>query len=53
MKVWLNEGMLSVGDDIMIVLIGGDIRPNVVDAIPFLVEKLKKECISEKEIFKA
>ena len=26
-KVWLNEGELSVGDDIMYVLIGGDIRP--------------------------
>ena len=30
-KVWLNEGELSVGDDIMYVLIGGDIRPHVVD----------------------
>lgn len=26
-KIWLNEGELSVGDDIMYVLIGGDIRP--------------------------
>ncbi|MCR5748256.1 MAG: molybdenum cofactor biosynthesis protein MoaE [Lachnospiraceae bacterium] len=50
-KVWLNEGLLSVGDEIMIVLIGGDIRPNVLDAIQFLVGKIKKECVSEKEIF--
>ena len=40
-KTWLNEGELSVGDDIMYVLIGGDIRPHVVDALQFLVGKLK------------
>ena len=32
-KVWLNEGELELGDDIMYVLIGGDIRPRVVDAL--------------------
>ena len=52
-KIWLNEGMLSVGDDIMYVLIGGDIRPHVVDALQFLVEKLKKECVEEKEVFRS
>ena len=31
-RIWLNEGELKVGDDIMYVLIGGDIRPRVVDA---------------------
>ncbi len=50
-RVWLNEGILSVGEEIMIVLIGGDIRPNVLDAIQFLVGKIKKECLSEREIF--
>ena len=30
-RVWLNEGELTVGDDIMLVLVGGDIRPHVVD----------------------
>ena len=48
-KIWLNEGDLKVGDDIMYVLIGGDIRPHVVDALQFLVGKLKNECVSEKE----
>lgn len=52
-KTWLNEGMLSVGDDIMYVLIGGDIRPHVVDALQFLVGKLKKECVEEKEVYEA
>lgn len=48
-KVWLNEGQLEVGDDIMYVLIGGDIRPNVVDALQFLVGKVKTECVTEIE----
>jgi len=48
-KVWLNEGRLEVGDDIMYVLIGGDIRPHVVEALQFLVEKIKTECVTEIE----
>ena len=49
-KVWLNEGELSVGDDIMYVLIGGDIRPHVVDALQYLVGRIKSECVTETEI---
>ena len=49
-KVWLNEGELSVGDDIMYVLIGGDIRPRVVDALQYLVGRIKNECVIEKEL---
>lgn len=48
-RVWLNEGTLQVGDDIMYVLIGGDIRPRVVDALQYLVGRIKSECVSEKE----
>ena len=48
-RIWLNEGELQVGDDIMYVLIGGDIRPRVVDALQFLVGKLKDECVTELE----
>ena len=49
-KVWLNEGMLELGDDIMYVLIGGDIRPRVVDALQYLVGRIKNECVIEKEL---
>ena len=49
-KVWLNEGTLDVGDDIMYVLIGGDIRPRVVDALQYLVGRVKNECVVEKEL---
>jgi molybdopterin synthase catalytic subunit len=49
-KVWLNEGQLELGDDIMYILIGGDIRPNVINGLEFLVEKIKRECVTEIEI---
>lgn len=48
-RVWLNEGELSVGDDIMYVLVGGDIRPRVIDALQSLVATLKNECVTEVE----
>ena len=48
-RVWLNEGELQVGDDIMYVLIGGDIRPHVVDALQYLVGRVKNECVTETE----
>lgn len=49
-RAWLNEGELAVGDDIMFVLIGGDIRPHVVDALQFLVGRIKSECVCEQEL---
>lgn len=48
-RVWLNEGELSLGDDIMYVLIGGDIRPHVVDALQYLVGRIKSQCVTETE----
>ena len=48
-RAWLNQGELQVGDDIMYVLIGGDIRPRVIDALQFLVEKIKTQCVVEIE----
>ena len=50
-RVWLNEGALSVGASIMYVLIGADIRPNCIDALQKLVGKIKNDLVVEKEIF--
>lgn len=50
-RVWLNCGKLEVGDDIMYVLIGGDIRPHVICALESLVGKIKSQCVKEEEIF--
>ena len=50
-RVWLADGLLTVGDDIMYVLIGGDIRPHVVDALQSLVGTIKNTCVVEDEIY--
>ena len=52
-RVWLNEGELSVGDDIMFVLVGGDIRPHVIDALQALVGTIKNECVLEQELYES
>ena len=49
-RVWLNEGRLDPGDDIMYVLIGGDIRPHVIDALQYLVGRIKNEFVTETEL---
>lgn len=50
-KVWLANGTLTLGDTIMQVLIGGDIRPHVIDGLQHLVGYIKNECVKEEEIF--
>lgn len=50
-RAWLNSGSLMTGDDIMYVLIGGDIRPNVVNALNYVVGRIKDECVVETEIY--
>ena len=50
-RVWLNEGVLKVGDSIMYVLIGADIRPHCVDALQKLVGKIKNDLVMEREIY--
>ena len=50
-RVWLNEGELSVGESIMYVLIGADIRPRCIDALQRLVGKIKNDLVVEKEIY--
>ena len=50
LKVWINDGHLAVGDDIMRVLVGGDIRENVFGALQEMVRLIKTECVKEREI---
>jgi molybdopterin synthase catalytic subunit len=49
-KVWINEGMLSVGDDIMYVLVAGRFRTDVLPVLQELLSKIKKEIVTEEEI---
>lgn len=50
-RVWLNEGRCKVGDSLMYVLIGGDIRPRCIDALQKLVGTIKNELVVEKEVY--
>jgi len=50
-RVWINEGELKVGDDIMIVLVAGRLRTDVFPALQELVGKIKNEVVNEEEIF--
>jgi len=49
-RAWINEGSLSVGDDIMSVLVAGDIREHVFDALQRLVRLIKTEVVAEDEL---
>ncbi|ANE23182.1 molybdopterin biosynthesis protein [Denitrobacterium detoxificans] len=50
-RVWLAEGSVPVGGSLMYVLIGGDIRPRVIDALTFLVGTIKNELVVEAEAY--
>ena len=51
-RTWLNEGRCEVGDSLMYVLIGADIRrPNCIDALQKLVGHIKNNLVVKKEVF--
>lgn len=50
-RVWLNEGVLNVGDSLMYVLIGADIRPNAINALTKLVSHIKNHLVVERELY--
>jgi len=49
-RAWINEGRLAVGDDIMLALVAGDIRENVIGALQELVRQIKTEVVAEREL---
>jgi molybdopterin synthase catalytic subunit len=46
---WVNDGVLSVGDDIMKVLVAGDIREHVFAALQRVVSLIKTDVVMESE----
>lgn len=50
-KVWINEGELKIGDDIMLILVAGRYRTDVLPVFEELIEKVKREIVMEEEIF--
>ena len=47
---WVNEGELSVGDDIMSLVVAGDIREHVFEGLQRLVALIKTEVVTESEL---
>jgi molybdopterin synthase catalytic subunit len=51
--VWIAEGKtLFVGDDIMYLVIAGDIRENVQDALRETLDKIKQTATKKKQSYK-
>jgi molybdopterin synthase catalytic subunit len=48
-KVWINQGKLSIGDDIMLVLVAGRFRMDVLPVFQELIREIKNNVVSEKE----
>jgi molybdopterin synthase catalytic subunit len=51
-KVWINEGELRVGDDIMYVLVAGRFRTDILPVFQELLTIVKTKIVDEKEIGK-
>lgn len=50
-RVWLNFGIIPLGGELMLVLVGGDIRPRVLDALQILLSEIKTSCVMEREVY--
>lgn len=50
-RAWLNEGRIAVGESLMYVLVGADIRPHAISALERLVGTIKSNLVEEREIF--
>jgi molybdopterin synthase catalytic subunit len=48
-RAWINEGDLTVGDDIMYVLVAGRFRTDVLPALQELLGIIKKDVVKEQE----
>jgi molybdopterin synthase catalytic subunit len=48
-KVWINQGRLSIGDDIMLVLVAGRFRTDVLPVFQELIREIKNNVVNEKE----
>jgi len=49
-RVWINEGLLQVGDDIMNVCVAGRFRTDVLPVLQELLTIIKKEIVREEEV---
>lgn len=50
-RVWINEGELKIGDDIMKLLVAGRFRTDVLPVFTELLGIIKNEIVREEEVF--
>ncbi len=50
-RVWINEGTLNVGDDIMRLLVAGRFRTDVLPVLQELLTFIKSHIVHEEEIY--
>lgn len=50
-RVWVNEGFLQVGDDIMNVCVAGRFRTDVLPVFQELLAVIKRDIVREEEVF--
>ncbi len=44
-----NEGMLTPGDDLLFIVVAGDLRENVKPVLAELLDRIKAEAVSKRE----
>jgi molybdopterin synthase catalytic subunit len=49
-RVWINTGDLQVGDDIMLLVVAGRFRTDVVPVFEELLSVIKRDIVTEQEI---
>lgn len=49
-RVWINEGHLKIGDDIMNVCVAGRFRKDVLPVFQELITTIKTEIVKEEEL---
>jgi molybdopterin synthase catalytic subunit len=49
-EVEARSGMMKPGDDLLFIVVAGDIRENVKPALALMLDRVKSEAISKKEI---
>ena len=48
-RVWINDGTLKIGDDIMVVLVAGRFRTDVLPVFESLIRDIKTRVVREEE----
>ena len=46
-----NSGLMHPGDDVLFLIVAGDIRENVKSALSDLLDRIKKEAVTKREVF--